>query len=227
MHLQKERKEIESSKKQVGKRNYQKEMDLLLCELQKKEQVPKLLLHSCCAPCSSYVIEYLSSYFEITVYYYNPNIDEQEEYEKRAEEQKKLISQMCTKYPVLFEEGPYDVEMYTNKTKPLALEKEGGARCFVCYALRLEASARAAKQKRFDYFATTLTISPLKNTQKLNEIGEAMGGKYGITYLASDFKKKEGYKKSTQLSKTYHLYRQDYCGCSYSKQEANDKKSLS
>ncbi len=202
----------------MNKVNYQKLLDITLERLRAEKKVPKLLLHSCCAPCSSYVIEYLSDYFYITVFYYNPNIDEQEEYVKRAKEQRALIEQMPTKYPVKFIEGAYDVEAYTQIARPLADEQEGGARCFLCYHMRLQKTAEMAKVQDFNYFATTLTISPLKNANKLNEIGEILQEKYQVAYLYSDFKKKEGYKRSTQLSGAYNLYRQDYCGCSYSKQ---------
>lgn len=201
-------------------------MEVLIQSLQQTNKVPKLLLHSCCAPCSTYVIEYLSTYFEITVFYYNPNIDEKSEYERRAKEQKRLVGSMPTKYPVHFEEGSYDVEKYHEKTNLFALEKEGGMRCFICYALRLEESAKTAHEKGFDYFTTTLTISPLKNAQKLNEIGESLAKTYQVEYLVSDFKKKEGYKKSTELSKDYGLYRQEYCGCSYSKEESKQRTNI-
>lgn len=208
---------------QVKKINYQKVLDETIQKLVKENKVPKLLLHSCCAPCSSYVIEYLSNYFEITVYYYNPNIDEQEEYIKRAKEQQRLTSQLPTKYPVQFVEGPYDVAAYTHKTKTLAEEKEGGARCFLCYGMRLNKTAEYAGAHGYDYFATTLTISPMKNATKLNEIGLKLAEQQGIMYLQSDFKKREGFKRSVELSETYDLYRQDYCGCSYSKKEMEQR----
>lgn len=201
----------------MNKINYQKVLDSMLEKLAAEETIPTLLLHSCCAPCSSYVIEYLSQYFHITVFYYNPNIDEKEEYLKRAREQQLLIEKMPVKYAVTFLEGDYDTEAYLQLTKPLAAEKEGGARCGLCYRMRLEETAKTAQQKGFDYFTTTLSISPLKNATKLNEIGSLLEEKYKTAYLYSDFKKKEGYKKSTELSKVYGLYRQDYCGCSYSK----------
>lgn len=200
--------------------NYQKELEKLIQQLEKENKVPSLCLHSCCAPCSTYVIEYLSQYFKVTVFYYNPNIDEKDEYLKRAAEQERLISEMVTKYPVQFAEGSYDVEAYHKKAKPLAKEPEGGARCTVCYEMRLDNTAQYAKAHGFEYFTTTLTISPMKNAKKLNEIGLSLEEVYGVKYLASDFKKKEGYKKSVALSEKHHLYRQDYCGCSYSKAEA-------
>ena len=201
----------------MNKVNYQVILDKTLNEIKGKEDVPSLLLHSCCAPCSSYVIEYLSNYFYITVFYYNPNIDEIDEYKKRAKEQQRLIQNMKTKYPVRYAEGNYDVEEYIRIASPLKDEKEGGARCMLCYELRLREAARYAKEHNYDYFTTTLTISPLKNSQKINHIGETLQKEYDIPYLFSDFKKKEGYKISLVLSNEYNLYRQDYCGCSYSK----------
>lgn len=206
----------------MNKVNYQVILDKTLDEIKNKDYVPSLLLHSCCAPCSSYVIEYLSNYFCITVFYYNPNIDEREEYIKRAQEQQRLIQTMETKYPVRFVEGNYDVKEYIKIASPLKEEKEGGARCMLCYDLRLRKAARYAKEHNFDYFTTTLTISPLKNSQKINQIGETLQKEYNIPYLFSDFKKKDGYKRSLQLSKEYDLYRQDYCGCSFSKNSHKD-----
>lgn len=201
----------------MNKVNYQKWLDKKIEEILKEGNVPTLLLHSCCAPCSSYVIVYLSQYFNITVFYYNPNIDEREEYVRRSKEQQRLIEEMPTKYEVKFLEGDYEVEKYLQKAIPLKDEEEGGARCFMCYGMRLNKTAEVAKKLDFDYFTTTLTISPLKHADKLNEIGKKLEEKYGVTYLCSDFKKKEGYKKSVDLAKEYNLYRQDYCGCSFSK----------
>lgn len=200
-----------------AKQNYQKLLDGIIKNIEKQDKIPTLLLHSCCAPCSTYVIEYLSSFFNITVFFYNPNIDEADEYTKRALEQKRLIESMETKYPVKFVEGGYEVDIFTNIAKKLAKEPEGGKRCFACYGLRLKKTAEYAKTYNFAYFTTTLSISPLKDATKLNEIGEALEKSIGVPYLFSDFKKKNGYKRSTQLSKEYNLYRQDYCGCSYSK----------
>ena len=194
-------------------------MDEIIENIQKEGTVPTLFLHSCCAPCSTYVIEYLSDYFYITVFYYNPNIDDHEEYYKRSLEQQKLIANMDVKYPVKFIEGDYDVDAFKKISKGLEEEPEGGKRCFACYALRLRKTAQCAQIHNFDYFTTTLTISPLKNAEKLNEIGKALEVDGGPVYLSSDFKKKNGYKRSTELSKAYDLYRQDYCGCSYSKIE--------
>ena len=197
--------------------NYQKELDKLILELKKEEKVPRLLLHSCCAPCSSYVLEYLSQYFEVTVFYYNPNIYPESEYTKRVLEQQKLISEMRFKYPVTFIAGNYDSEKFYNMARGLENVKEGGERCFKCYELRLREAAKIAKNGEYDFFTTTLSISPLKNAQKLNEIGMLLAEEYGIEYLLSDFKKKNGYKRSIELSEEYGLYRQNYCGCVFSK----------
>ena len=196
--------------------NYQKELDKLIEKLQKEQKVPRLLLHSCCAPCSSYVLEYLSNYFEITVFYYNPNIFPENEYTKRILEQQMLISDMKMKHPVSFMAGNYDRKRFYDIAAGLEHLKEGGERCFKCYELRLEEAAKVAVEGEFDYFTTTLSISPMKNAEKLNEIGTTLGEKYGVSYLQSDFKKKNGYKRSIELSKTYDLYRQDYCGCEFS-----------
>lgn len=199
-------------------------MEKVLKEISGREQAPSLLLHSCCAPCSSYVLEYLSNYFHITVLYYNPNISPEREYGKRIIEQKKLIDAMAFRYPVRFMAGVYEPERFYETVKGLENVPEGGERCFRCYALRLEEAARLAQDGGYDFFTTTLSISPLKKAQKLNEIGFEMGEKYGVTYLPSDFKKKEGYKRSIELSRIYNLYRQDYCGCVYSKAEREREK---
>ena len=200
-------------------RNYQKEMEKVIGCLEEEEKVPKLLLHSCCAPCSSYVLEYLSQYFEITVFYYNPNIFPEEEFYKRIREQERLIREMPAKYPVHFIAGNYDSEKFYAMAKGLEQVPEGGERCFKCYELRLGEAAKVAAAGGFDYFTTTLSISPLKNAAKLNEIGERLAAEYQVAYLPSDFKKKNGYKRSTELSREYGLYRQDYCGCIFSKKE--------
>lgn len=196
--------------------NYQIELDKLIKQLQAEGRVPKLLLHSCCAPCSSYVLEYLSDYFEITVFYYNPNIYPESEYTKRILEQQTLIGEMRMKYPVSFIAGTYDREAFYELAEGLEHLREGGERCLRCYELRLAETAKLARETDMDYFATTLSISPLKNADRLNEIGIKLGAKYGIEYLQSDFKKKNGYKRSIELSKEFGLYRQDYCGCEYS-----------
>ena len=197
--------------------NYQLELDRLLEKLKKDGRVPSLLLHSCCAPCSSYVLEYLSKYFNITVLYYNPNIFPKEEYDKRVEEQKRLISRMSFEHEVRFIPGRYEPQEFFEMAKGYEHLREGKERCFRCYKLRLEETAKIAKEKGFDYFTTTLTISPLKRADKLNEIGLELAENYGVLYLTSDFKKKNGYKRSIELSHEYNLYRQNYCGCVYSK----------
>ena len=196
--------------------NYQKELDKLISNLEKEGKTPKLLLHSCCAPCSSYVLEYLSNYFEITVFYYNPNIFPESEYTKRILEQQMLIQDMKVKHPVSFLAGSYERDKFYEIAAGLEHLKEGGERCFKCYELRLEEAAKIAQEGKFDYFTTTLSISPMKNAEKLNEIGNKVGAKYGVSYLQSDFKKKNGYKRSIELSKEFGLYRQDYCGCEFS-----------
>jgi predicted adenine nucleotide alpha hydrolase (AANH) superfamily ATPase len=203
----------------MNKINYQKELDSLIENLVKNQEVPTLLLHSCCAPCSSYVLEYLSQYFKITIFFYNPNIYPLEEYSRRVAEQKGLISDLKVKYEIRFIEGKYDTENFYKISTGLEKEKEGGTRCVNCYELRLSEAAIMAKEKGYDYFTTTLSISPHKNAAKLNEIGKKLSQKHNIKYLYSDFKKKEGYKRSIELSKKYKLYRQDYCGCVYSKNE--------
>lgn len=209
----------------MNKRNYQKELDKVI---EKMEGVKHLLMHSCCAPCSSYVLDYLSKHFQITVLYYNPNITASVEYFKRVEEQKRLIDIFNTqegRYPIAWIEGDYQPSLFLDVTKGMEECPEGGERCFLCYRMRLEESARIAKQIGADYYSTTLTISPLKNAQKLNEIGEELAKVYGVDWLPSDFKKKEGYKRSVELSAEYGLYRQDYCGCAYSKAERERTKT--
>ncbi|BCK00847.1 epoxyqueuosine reductase QueH [Anaerocolumna chitinilytica] len=197
-------------------RNYQKELEKTLSDFETKGIVPSLLLHSCCAPCSSYCLEYLTNYFHVTIYYYNPNISYKEEYDRRVQEQIRLIKTMPVKYPISFLEGTYEPEVFYQIAKGLEDQPEGGERCFACYELRLLEAAKCAKENGFDYFTTTLSISPHKNAAKLNEIGEKTGSVYGVSYLNSDFKKRNGYKRSIELSKEYDLYRQDYCGCVYS-----------
>ncbi|HIX58805.1 MAG TPA: epoxyqueuosine reductase QueH [Candidatus Blautia gallistercoris] len=201
---------------------YQKELDRLIEKLKEKNEIPKLFLHSCCAPCSSYVLEYLSRYFSIHLFYYNPNISPEEEYHTRVEEQKRLIASLPTEHPVTFEEGPYEPERFYQAVKGLEKEKEGGRRCEVCFRLRLEETAKRAAASGFDFFTTTLSISPLKDAQKLGMIGKELEQDYQIRYLPSDFKKKNGYKRSVELSGEYGLYRQDYCGCIFSRRERED-----
>lgn len=199
------------------KKNYQIELEKKLSLLQVENEVPSLLLHSCCAPCSSYVLEYLSDYFYITVFFYNPNIYPAAEYERRVNEQQKLILKMPFKYPVRFLEGRYEPQEFFELAKGYEHCLEGGERCERCYRQRLKETARVGAERGFDYFTTTLTISPLKKADKLNEIGCILQEKYNISYLTSDFKKKNGYKRSVELSYQYNLYRQNYCGCAFSR----------
>ena len=243
----------------MNSRNYQKELDKIIDRIAEQQTgrredfvedyAPRLLLHSCCAPCSSYVLEYLRNYFRITVFYYNPNITEDEEYRKRVVEQKRLIEAYNAKlreqaegavaylsepveqetttavasgperrgYPIEVIEGDYEPERFFDTARGLEQCPEGGERCFACYALRLGETAKRAGAGDYDYFTTTLSISPLKNAVKLNEIGERLSQEYGVAWLPSDFKKRDGYKRSIELSKEYDLYRQDYCGCVYSR----------
>lgn len=204
--------------------NYQVELDKIIKELQKREEVPTLLLHSCCGPCSSYVLEYLSEYFYITVFYYNPNIYPEDEYWFRVEEQDQLIKKLSPRYPIHLISGEYESEKYYNAVRGLKQEKEGGDRCISCYHLRLTEAAILAKENHFDYFTTTLSISPHKNSQTLNEIGQKIAAEYGLQYLPSDFKKRGGYQRSVELSKQFDMYRQDYCGCVFSMKEAEERK---
>ncbi len=206
------------------KRNYDKEMDEII-EHFEEGQVPKLFLHSCCAPCSSAVFERLTKDFEITDFFYNPNISPESEYRKRTGEIQRLIDELPKEHPIHFVEGRYEPKEFYDMAKGLEDVPEGGERCFKCFALRLEESAKKAAEGGYDYFTTTLTISPLKNAAKLNEIGQEMGEKYGVKFLPSDFKKKNGYKRSTELSREYDLYRQDYCGCVFSKMQREREKA--
>lgn len=199
------------------KRNYQKELDKLIEKNTEEGKVPTLLLHSCCAPCSSYALEYLSQYFHINVLYYNPNISSCEEYELRLSEQKRLISELPAKYPVNLTEGQYIPEEFYAMAKGYERCPERGERCLRCYGLRLEYTAKQAQLAGVDYFATTLTLSPLKSAEAINSIGEELSGKFGVKYLCTDFKKRNGYKRSIELSHEYGLYRQNFCGCVYSK----------
>lgn len=213
------------------KRNYQSELEKIIKKTN-SEEPPSLLLHACCAPCSSYCLEYLCKYFKVTVYYYNPNISLGEEYRKRVAEEKRLIAAYNSEiiwgerqgHPIAIREGNYNPGRFYEAVKGLENLGEGSERCFKCFELRLEQTARAAGDG-YDYFSTTLTISPLKNAEKLNEIGEKMAEKYGLKWLPSDFKKKEGYKRSIELSQKYDLYRQDYCGCAFSKAEREVQKA--
>lgn len=205
-------------------RNYQKELDSIIKSIAENEARPRLLLHACCAPCSSYCLEYLSEYFDITVLFYNPNLYPETEYVKRAKEEKRLIETMNSKADdesekIKLEVADFDSNEFYDKVKGLENCKEGGDRCRECFTLRLEKAARYAAENGFDFFTTTLTISPLKNTRLLNEIGEKAGEKFGVKHLPSDFKKKGGYQRSIVLSREYGLYRQNYCGCVFSQRD--------
>lgn len=199
--------------------NYQKKLEEIINNLNGRKT---LLLHACCAPCSSYVLEYLTEFFDITLLYYNPNISPKAEYNKRIDEVKRLLSEMPLKAPVKLLEGRYDETEFFDMVKGLEKAPEGGERCFKCYRLRLEEAAMAAKEGGFDFYTTTLSISPHKNAEKLNEIGQELEQRYGIQYLCADFKKREGYKRSIELSRIYGLYRQNYCGCIFSKENAEN-----
>ena len=203
-----------------NKRNYQRELDDLIAALDRR---PRLLLHCCCAPCSSYVLEYLASHFDITTFYYNPNISPEAEFRKRADELRRLLRE--TGAPAAYREGGYDPERFFAMAKGMEEQPEGGARCAKCYELRLRETAALARAEGFDYFTTTLSISPYKDAEKLNEIGGRLAQEYGVAYLYSDFKKKNGYRRSIELSEEYGLYRQDYCGCVFSKREAEQRRA--
>lgn len=200
-------------------RNYQKELDALLKRIEEENVRPLLYLHSCCAPCSSYPLLYLAKYFDIIDFYYNPNISPKDEHDKRAAELRRLIGEYEKEngYSIKFVEGLYEPEKFYEMAKGLEQIEEGGERCFRCYRLRMKEAAKKAKEAGADYFTTTLSISPLKNAEKINEIGEELERIYGVRHLPSDFKKREGYKQSVELSKKYELYRQNYCGCIFSK----------
>ena len=203
------------------KENY---YQLSIKELKKINKKKKILLHSCCAPCSSHVITYLAPYFDITILYYNPNIFPVEEYNKRKKEQIKLINEININTNINYIDCDYDNELYENAIKGYEECPERGARCNICFKIRLEKTANIAKENNFDYFCSTLTVSPYKNTNLINTIGEELSKKYNIKWLYSDFKKENGYKNSIELSKKYNLYRQDYCGCIYSKREREKYK---
>ena len=207
--------------------NYQKQLEEILKRMKEEGKRKRLLLHACCAPCSSYCLEYLREAFALTVFFYNPNLTEQEEYRRRAEEEKRLIALMngqegSSQIEIL--EGRYEPERFLEAAKGLETCKEGGERCVRCFALRLGETARVAAEGGFDFFTTSLTIRPLKNSALLNRIGAQEGERYGVRFLPSDFKKNNGYLRSTQLSRLYGLYRQNYCGCIYSKVEASDRR---
>jgi predicted adenine nucleotide alpha hydrolase (AANH) superfamily ATPase len=197
--------------------NYQLVLDDMLRDIEARGETPRLLLHSCCGPCSSYVLEYLARYFRITLFYYNPNMDTAEEYARRTDAVKLLLASADYPHPVSLQVAPYDHGPFLRAAAGLENEPEGGARCTRCFELRLGEAARLAALGGFDYYAATLTVSPHKDALRINRIGREMGERYGVAWLPSDFKKKEGFKRSTVLSKQYGLYRQDYCGCEFSK----------
>ena len=206
--------------------NYQIELDKIIKVLEEKNIRPKLMLHSCCGPCSSYVLEYLRKWFDITVFYYNPNIYPYEEYEKRKQEQIRLINEFNSNgEKIEFIDGDYDYNVFLNVAKGLEKEKEGRERCHECYKFRLEKTAQKALEYNCDYFSTTLTVSPYKNAQFINALGLDIEKDKGVKYLVSDFKKRNGYLRSIELSKQYDLYRQDYCGCSFSKIYSEEKSN--
>ena len=207
-----------------NRRNYSKEQDRVLQELEQSGKRPTLLLHACCAPCSSYVLEHLTHYFSISILYYNPNIEPETEYDKRKAELRRLIDSMPLENEVTLLPCEYDNEAFREISKGLEDVPEGGERCLACFRLRLQRAAEEAKRRGFDYFTTSLSISPLKNAEALNRIGEEVGKELGVTHLPSDFKKKEGYKRSLELSRDYDLYRQDYCGCVFSKDQREKQK---
>lgn len=210
-------------RKKLNRRNYQKELDKIIETVCSGGVRPALFLHSCCAPCSSYVLSYLSEYFRITDFYYNPNIAPRTEYIKRSEELKRLINDMGLSDSVKFIEGRYDNDSYLEAVRGLENEPEGGSRCRICFRIRLEEAARMASEGGYDYFTTTLTISPMKDPVVLNDIGEEMGDKYKVRWLPSEFRKQGGFQRSIELSKQYDLYRQNYCGCVFSRRDVNRK----
>lgn len=207
----------------MSNQNFQLKMEEMIRQNCTEERVPTLLIHSCCAPCSSYCLETLSSYFKITVFYYNPNIYPPEEYFMRAKEQERFVREFPSKHPITFIEGNFETGRFYEMAKGLENVKEGGERCYKCYELRLRETCEYAKANDFDFFTTTLSISPMKNAKWLNEIGAKLEEEYGISYLYSDFKKKNGYKRSTEISNEYGMYRQYYCGCVYSKSQRDEE----
>lgn len=204
------------------KKNYQLELDKEIEKIKASGELPSLLLHSCCGPCSSYVLEYLSKYFNVTVLYFNPNIYPEEEYLHRLREQERIIAELPVENKVSLMESDYNYDEFLGVVEGFESEREGGARCDKCFRLRLQKTAQLAAKHGFDYYATTLSVSPHKNSQLLNAIGEELGERYGVRHLPADFKKREGYKRSIELSKQYGLYRQDYCGCEFSLRQAQE-----
>ena len=208
----------------TNKINYQIEMERELERIAREGRRPKLALHACCAPCSSAVLERLNEAFEIAVYYYNPNIAPEAEFRRRAEEQRRLASEMPLR-DVRVVEGEYDPERYYELVRGHEGDPEGGARCAICFEMRLRSTAEFARSIGADYFTTTLSISPLKDAQLLNELGARIAAEAGVRYLHSDFKKRDGYKRSCALSEAYGLYRQDYCGCVFSRREREEQRN--
>lgn len=207
----------------MNKKNYYIEFEKVIRGID-LENPPSLLLHSCCGPCSTSVLELVSNYFKVTLLYYNPNIYPSEEYYKRLEEQKKVLEKVNGRFEIEFLEGRYDPTEYFDAVNGVEHLPEGSQRCFNCYELRLREAAQFAKDLNMDYFATTLSVSPYKNAQTINELGEKIAQEYGVMHLPNDFKKKDGYKKSVELSKDWNIYRQDYCGCPFSKREAEERE---
>ena len=205
----------------MSKIRYDLLMEQEIARLRQRGERPSLLLHVCCAPCSTACLEKLTDAFQVTCFYYNPNIYPEEEYSRRVAEQRRFISELPAKNPIALTVGDYDPQEFYTAVKGLEQIPEGGERCFACYRLRLERTARLAEERGFEYFTTTLSISPYKNAPKLNEIASELAGIYRVKALPSDFKKREGYKRSVELSKQYGLYRQDYCGCIFSQRERN------
>jgi predicted adenine nucleotide alpha hydrolase (AANH) superfamily ATPase len=199
--------------------NYQRLLDRLLEKIAQEGRTPSLLLHSCCAPCSSYVLEYLSSFFHITLFFYNPNIYPQEEYDLRLSEAKRLVNEINTNHPIKIIEGDYIPDVFYKAVRGMEQEEECGERCHACYRLRLEETARLAQKLGFDYFTTTLSIGPKKDSNKINEIAEEIAEIYKTYHLPSDFKRKKGYERSIVLSREHNLYRQNYCGCIFSRKK--------
>lgn len=207
----------------MNKKNYYIDFEKVIRGID-LENPPSLLLHSCCGPCSTSVLELLSDYFKVTLLYYNPNIYPSDEYYKRLEEQKKVLDKVNGRFEIKFLEGRYDPAEYFDAVKGVEQLPEGSQRCFNCYEIRLKEAAQFAKNLNMDYFATTLSVSPYKNAQIINEIGEKIANEYEVKHLPNDFKKKDGYKKSVELSKSWNIYRQDYCGCPFSKREAEERE---
>lgn len=205
--------------------NYHRDLEKIVAALEEEKRVPTLLLHSCCAPCSSYCIEYLSRYFQVTVFYYNPNIYPDEEYYHRVKEQQEFIRRFPSRYPVSFIEGDFEKDLFYEAAKGLEKEPERGARCKACFHLRLGKTAQRCADLGMDYFTTTLTISPMKDAALINVIGEEEAARCGCRWLPGDFKKNNGYLRSCQLSKEYGIYRQDYCGCVFSMRERQEQKA--